>query len=98
MSRKVFIILVILVLITSPLFADDTIDSYVQGFTTAIQAIAMLIGAVFAIFCGLKIFSNGLNKDTIGYLVGVIAGIVIIVLAPSLPDWVKGLNKNVQLV
>lgn len=101
MSRKILIILMIVLCIASPLFAVDNtqtnsgLDNYIENFTKAAQTIAILISSVFIIFGGFKIWSaGGLNKENIGYLVSIVAGIIIVALALTLPSWVQGLQNG----
>ena len=98
MNKKILIVLLILICIASPLFAEDTssgLDAYIKNFRDAAVVIAILISSIFIIFAGFKIWSaGGLNKDNVGYLVGIIAGIIIIALAAALPEWVQKLNST----
>lgn len=99
MNKRILIVLLILICIASPLFAaEDTssgLDAYIKNFRDAAVVIAILISSIFIIFAGFKIWSaGGLNKDNVGYLVGIIAGIIIIALAAALPEWVQKLNST----
>lgn len=99
MDKKKLILTILIFCISAFLvFADDSgsgIDSYVNGFVKSAQTIAILVSAGFCVILGIKMMANGgFTHENVKYMIGIVGGIIIIVLALKLPTWVQTLGNG----